>query len=179
MAGNTTQGTGASARPRRRWPTVLLAVSLTANLLVLGLVAGAHLRDDRDARRFPPPDRTMLSDSGFRPFFEAMPRDARNALGMALRDRGAVFAPDRDTLAAELREMLAVMRAEPYDPAALEALLTVQHDRVEARFAAGRSVLSEQIATMSPAERRAYADRIEDRFARALEHRPAPRSDRD
>jgi uncharacterized membrane protein len=178
MADDTTPEPVARDKPKRRWPTVLLALSLTMNLAVIGLIAGAHLRDDRDTRRFPPPDRTILSESGFRPFFEAMPRDARMRLGTALRAQSGQLRPDRAVLAVELRDMIAVMRAVPYDPAALEALLTAQHDRVQARFVAGREILSEQIAAMTPAERRNFADRLEQRFARALERGEAHDNER-
>lgn len=157
--------------PRRRWPTVLLALSLTLNFAVIGLIAGAHFRDESDARRFPPPDRNVMRASGFGPFFDAMPREARNRMGAALSGRDGKFAPNHAMLAAELRDMLAALRTEPFEPGALEAVLAAQHARASARIEAGRVILVEQIATMSPAERRDFADQIEGRFARALERR--------
>ena len=164
---------------RRRWPTALLAVSLTANLLVLGLVAGAHFRDERDARAYPAPDRSVIRSTGFGPFFDAMPRDARNRMGEALRNRDGSFAPDRAALAAEMGEMIAALRAEPFEPGKLEALLTTQHDRANARIVAGRSVLLEQVAAMSPQERRDFADQLEGRFSRAIERGKHDRDDDD
>lgn len=157
---------------RRRWPTVLLAVSLTLNLLVVGLIAGAYFRDERDTRRFPPPDRTTMRFTGFAPFFDAMPREARNRMGEALRGREEQFGPDRAALAAEFRDMLTALRAEPFDPNALEAVLATQQERAGARIEEGRAVLVEQIAEMSPTEREAFADQLESRFSRALERGP-------
>jgi uncharacterized membrane protein len=173
MSDNTMPEMAPRDRPRRRWPTVLLALSLTMNLAVIGLVAGAHLRDDRDTRRFPPPDRAMLSDAGLRPFFEAMPREARVRLGAELRTQSGMAMPDREELAAELGDMLAIMRADPYDRAAFEALLAAQHQRVEARLAAGRGALAGQIAAMSASQRQEFADRLEARFSQALGRGPA------
>jgi uncharacterized membrane protein len=169
-----TNETKASERQKapRRWPTALLAVSLTLNLLVLSLIAGAHFRDEHDASRFPPPDRSVMRATGFGPFFDAMPRAARNRMGEALRARGDGFAPDRDALAAELRDVLAALRAEPFDPAALEAVLVAQHARAQARIEAGRDVLLGQVATMSPVERRGFADQLEQRFSHALNRSP-------
>ena len=91
--------------PRRRlWPRVLLVVSLTLNVLVLSVIAGAHVRegrDIRDGRRPPPsPDRTVLRDGGFMPFFDAMPREARDRMTAALREQEGGGMPDRAALAA-------------------------------------------------------------------------------
>ena len=78
--------TEAPRRPRT-WPRVLLALSLAMNLAVIGAILGAHVRDGRDARHFPPPDRLQARDSGFAPYLDALPRDVidrahkRSALG--------------------------------------------------------------------------------------------------
>ena len=160
---------------RRRWPTVLLAVSLTLNLLVLGVIAGAHFRDDRDARMSPPPDRGMLRESGFAPFFDAMPRDARRQLAESLRAGGVGFGPDRAALAAEFRLLLSTLRADPFEPTALDTVLAAQYARVAERVTAGRAALVNQVAAMSPAERTAFADELERRFTDALTRFPGPR----
>jgi len=137
-------------------------VSLTLNLAVLGAIAGAHVRDGADARRLPPPERSALRDVGIGPFLDAMPREDRAALGAAMRERvGGDIGPDREALANDFQEMLAALRAEPYDSDRLDAVLTAQHDRMESRILAGQAVLIEAIAKMSPTERQAYADRLE------------------
>lgn len=156
--------------PRRRWPRVLLALSLTLNLVVIGLVAGAVWRDGRDARRFPPPDHGVMRATGFGPFIDAMPRAARNRMGEALRRREGHFTANRGALAAEWRDMVAILRADPFDPQAFEALLMRQQARADARVKEGRAVLVEQINAMPSAERARFADALEQRFARALEH---------
>jgi len=169
--------------PRRRlWPRVLLVVSLTLNVLVLSVIAGAHVRegrDIRDGRRPPPsPDRTVLRDGGFMPFFDAMPREARDRMTAALREQEGGGMPDRAALAADLREFVAALRAEPFAPEALAAVLEAQHARVEARVVAGRTVLVEQIVAMTPAERIEFADTLEARFRDALSRAPG-KPDRD
>ncbi|HHS94496.1 MAG TPA: periplasmic heavy metal sensor [Rhodobacterales bacterium] len=156
------------ARPRR-WPKVLLTLSLTLNLVVIGGMVGAMLRDGHDTRRFGPPDRNTMRATGLGPFFDAMPRDVRNRLGLALRDRGGL-GPDRAALEADLRAMLAVLRAEPFDPAEFEAILANQQTRAQSRIATGRSVLVEQVGEMTPDERARFADGLEARFARAMAH---------
>lgn len=158
--------TPAAARPRH-WPRVLLAVSLFFNLLVIGAIAGAHLRDGRDAGRTPPVDRAAMHGTGLVPFFEAMPREARGQIGTALRARGEAARPDRAALEAEFATILAALRAEPFERAALEAVMTAQQARVSARVEAGRGALLDVLAGMSQAERAAFADRMEQRIARA------------
>ena len=160
-----------AARPKR-WPKVLLALSLTLNLAVIGMVLGAHYRDGRDAMRFPPPERTALRDTGVGPFFDAMSREQRGRMGQALRDRAGGVGPDRAALAEDLRAMVSAIKAEPYDPAALEAVMAAQQARVMQRVDAGRGVLLAEIAAMSPAERAAFADRLETGFGRAMERLP-------
>ncbi len=167
---------GAADRPQaKRWPRVLLVLSLTLNLLILGVIAGAQVRDVRDLRRAPPPTRETLRDTGMAPFFDAMPRDMRGRMGAQMRSRMGAHGPDRDMLAQEMRDMIAVLKTEPYDAAALTALLNAQQARAEARAAAGRKLLLNQIAGMSAAERERFADELSKLFSQSLaQHPPAP-----
>ncbi|SMH33047.1 periplasmic heavy metal sensor [Maritimibacter sp. HL-12] len=154
----------AAKRPRR-WPKVLLAVSLVMNLLVLGAITGAHLRDGR-APGGPGFDRTALHSTGFAPFFAALPHEARGEIGEALRRRGEAARPDRAALEAEFARIIAALKAEPFERAALETVMAAQQARVSARVEAGRAALLDVLAGMSPAERSAFAERMEDRMAR-------------
>lgn len=162
---NPTQATAPTV-PARRWPKVLLTLSLMANLAVVGVIAGAHVRDDRDDRRLPPTDRSAMRDIGIGPLIDAMPREARSRAGDQLRARGNGWRMDRGALEAEFNQMVDVLKAEPYDPAALEALLAAQHARVTARVEAGRAILLEQIAAMDAEERALFADRLTRGFGR-------------
>ena len=157
--------------PRRRtWPRVLLVVSLTLNVLVLSVIVGAHFRDGREGR-FPPspsPDRSLLRDGGFMPFFDAMPHDARERMADALRAEGGGVRPDRAALAADFRDFVAALRAEPFAPGAVSEVLETQHQRIEERVVAGRTLLLDQIVAMTPEERIAFADALEARFRDAL-----------
>lgn len=158
----------AEAPARKRWPTVLLALSLTLNLAVLGMVAGAWVRDESDTRRVPPPERSAMRDTGIGPFVDAMPRDARTRVGQALRSELGSLGPDREALATDFSNMLAALRAEPYDPSVLETVLAAQHARIEMRVSAGRKVVLDEIAAMSPEDRAVFADRLEQGFSDAM-----------
>ncbi len=154
------------AKPRR-WPSVLLAISLLFNFLIIGAIIGAHLRQERDAQRFPPPDRENMRAMGVAPFFDALPREARRQIGERLRAQTNGGPVDRTALEAEFSAILAALRAEPFDPAALAAILEAQQARVSSRIEAGRRVFIEALAQMDPSQRAAFADRLEARMARA------------
>lgn len=171
-----TNDTGYDAPERRRrvWPKLLLAGSLTLNVLGLGMIAGAHVRDGRlghpDDHGIAAADRVVLRQGGFTPFFEAMPREARARLGDALHDAGV--GPDRAALARDFRDFVASVRAEPFDPVACNAVLAAQHARAEEQIRIGREILVAQIEAMSPDERIAFADSLERRFRDALLRAP-------
>lgn len=153
------KGTG---RPRtRRLVKVLLTLSLTLNLLVLGLVVGAHVRDGHDDRRFPPPDRSEVRDLGFGPFIGAFPRDQRRDLALALRERAGPFLESRQALVDEMQFILDVLRTDPFDAAEFDDLLQRQGDRIRMRADIGREVLVDQITAMSATDRARFADNLE------------------
>ena len=157
-----------SEKPRRtrRLVKVILTISLTLNLLVLGLVVGAHVRNGHDDRRFGPPDRSIARDMGFGPFIGAFPREDRREMALALRERAGPFLDNRQALVEEMQGILIALRAEPFDAAALSTLMAAQGERIRTRAEVGREVLVEQIGKMTPRERARFADELE----RGLRH---------
>ncbi|UWQ13299.1 periplasmic heavy metal sensor [Aliiroseovarius sp. M344] len=149
------------AKPRK-WPRILLAVSLTFNLLVVGLVAGAnwggHWDHGFDAHG---PNRGAIRDLGFAPLASALDRSDRRQIGRVLRDRSGSFSENRRALAEEFQSMLTVLRADPFDAGALLSIMDQQSERQRQRGGLARSVLVERIEQMSSDERLAFADRIE------------------
>lgn len=155
----------------RRWPKVLLAVSLVFNFLVIGAVVGANIRNDHDMRGTAPGARETMRDTGFAPMIDAMPREARRDIGARLRAEGGATRPDRAALEAEFAEILAALRAQPFDPDRLSTVLSAQQARVSGRIEAGRRVIVEALAEMSAQDRAAFADRLEQRLSRGPERR--------
>ncbi|MEZ5779271.1 MAG: periplasmic heavy metal sensor [Paracoccaceae bacterium] len=143
-----------TGRPAR-WLKPALAVSLILNLLVAGIVVGAvagHHRGD---------ERMSTRDGSFGPYTEALSRSDRSALRRAF----LAASPDRAAMRREEAEdygrLIAALRADPFDPADVEAVIGTQEARLTARVALGRQLLTERIAAMSPAQREAFAERIE------------------
>lgn len=138
---------------------IALGISVALNLLVVGLVAGALLRDGDPRAR-------MVRDLDFGPFTEALsPRD-REALRRSFVERAPGLRDVRREMRGDLETFLNVLRSEPFDAAALQAVMDNQAGRMSRRIELGRELLLERLAAMPPAERAAFADRLEKRLRR-------------
>lgn len=137
---------------------IALAVSVALNLAFLGMAAGLALRGG-------PPER-MVRDLDFGPFGEAFSREDRKALRDGFFERAGDVRAMRDEMRADMAALLAVLRSEPLDRAALQDLLARQNARLSERLELGQTLVAERIAAMGPAERAAFADRLE----QALRH---------
>jgi hypothetical protein len=145
-----------------RWLKAALVVSLALNLAVAGIVAGALLGERRDARRPPPAE--LARELGLGPYTRALDIADRRALGAAVRERVRAASGPR-AIRAEIRQdfaqVLAALRAEPFDPGRVAALIAAQGARAEARRELGAALLLERLAAMDAGARAAYADRLE------------------
>lgn len=160
----------ASKPPERRfprWMTVLLVVSLSVNLLVAGILVGATLRhggerkDDRG--------RSELSrDLGRTPFVAALDPGDRRAIADRLRREAGPLRANRQELRERFDGLLAALRADSFDRAAVEALLAQQRQAGLRRLEIGEDAILDRLEEMSAEERRAYADRLD----RSLRRRP-------
>lgn len=149
------------ARPRR-WIYPLLFVSLAVNLLIVGMVAGWMISPNR-AERADRLDRSVRSVMG-EPFLRALPEEHRRALVRDVLSEGARLRENRAALRARFEALLAALRAEPFDPAAVRDLFAQQREVALKRQRVGEDLLLKRLSEMSAAERAAYADRL----ARAL-----------
>lgn len=127
----------------RRW-RILLIGSLALNLLVAGALVGALLHGPADDRR----------RSRGEPLVNALPDTDRAAL------RNRLQRPDRDQRRARFQSLLAILRADPFDPDALRAMLTTERDLGNARARLSEDAIIARLAEMSLAERAAYAERL-------------------
>ncbi len=136
----------------RLWVRVLLGVSLALNLLVLGLIGGAMLRfGGPDGMRTPP--RSVGAA-----MFRELPRADRRALRTGA---GETHDQRHVRLKADAKALGAALRATPFDAAAMATLLE-GHAKTRADFHISlQRAWLDRIATMSDAERYAYADRLE------------------
>ena len=155
-------GTGAGSPVPARWRWVL-PLSLTANLLVVGLIGGAALRHAFEEGGGGP---MAVRDLGFGPFTAALSRDDRDALRRSFTIRAGELRDLRPAGRAEFDRLLAALRAVPFDLAVVKAEMSRQRERMAERLGLGQDLLVERIAAMSDAERADFADRV----AGALRH---------
>lgn len=137
---------------------IALAVSVALNLAVAGIVAGAWLRDGGS--------RGMPRDLSFGPFSEALSPEDRRALRKSLLDRAPGFRDARKAAQAEFADLLGALRADPFDPAAVQSALVAIEARNAGRLELGRSLIEARITQMSAADRLAFADRLENGLRR-------------
>ena len=132
---------------------IALAVSVALNLAVAGLAAGAWLRDG--------PRGGMPRDMSFGPFSEALDDADRKSIRRSLLERVGEFREQRKAAKAEFEALLTSLRAEPFDPAAMQTALAAIEARNSERLELGRTLIETRLIEMSPEARRAFADRLE------------------
>ena len=143
----------ATAPAAGRGVKIALALSLALNLAVVGLAAGAFLREGHG--------RGMPRDLSFGPFSEALSLEDRRALRRALMDKAPAFRESRAEAREEFAALLTSLRASPFDPAAMESALAAIEARNADRLELGRRLIAARLAEMSDADRLAFADRLE------------------
>ncbi|MEC7760820.1 MAG: periplasmic heavy metal sensor [Pseudomonadota bacterium] len=159
------------------WAKALLAVSLALNLMVAGVVVGSRFDGDHGkgpSSRTPREGRAAF-DPALGPFSRALPDPYRQQAVDALRERAGDFRDNRADLAGQVTSMLDILKTEPFDEEGLRALMAAQTEVFERRGEIGRDVVIEQIGSMTPEERAALAERMEEGFRRALDRARPPR----
>jgi uncharacterized membrane protein len=150
----------AAPRGIPRWVKVVLVLSLAANLLVAGMMLGAVMGRDRHFDRGE--TRTGMPREFVRtPFLAALDPDDRRAVGRALMRDAGPLRENRAELRERFERLLAALRAEPFDRAAVEALLEEQRLAGARRLEIAEVVLLDHLEALPPEGRRDYADRLD------------------
>jgi len=145
------------------WVKLLLVESLGLNLAILGLAAGAALRDGGHPMRG---DRGF----GFGPLVEALDREDRKAVRTAFFKTFPELKQDRAALRGEFDALIALLRAPEVDPEALDAALSRIAQRSAGMLDHGRDIIGARLKSLDPASRAAFADRLEKAVDRAARH---------
>lgn len=137
---------------------VALILSLMVNVLVIGTLAGGAWRMARLDPAAAGPD--------IRALWRALPDDARRALRQTAREQGlhgehGDRAERRSREGRVNAELLAALRAEPFDPESFSEILRVDREGALSRLDLAHAALADQIARLSPEAREAMASRFE------------------
>ncbi|TCO73981.1 periplasmic heavy metal sensor [Rhodovulum euryhalinum] len=151
-------GTDNTAVPprTRTWVRVALVASLALNVLILGVVGGAVLNKGRDH-----PPRTAFAPGEYGPYGRALADTDRAALRAALKAEAPRLRENRAAVRQGFRDLLAALRAEPYEHARVVAVVQAQQARVQDQAALVQSLTLDRVGAMSGADRAAFADRLE------------------
>jgi Spy/CpxP family protein refolding chaperone len=149
--------TDPATRPAR-WLKVALVLSLGLNLLVIAAVIGAALGAPRmhDRMRGEVP-----REFGRSPLVSALAAEDRRAVARELRRAAEPLRENRADLRGRFERLLEAIRAEPFDRAALEALLGAQREAGARRLKIAEAALLARLEAMSPEARAAYAARLD------------------
>ncbi|EYD75490.1 hypothetical protein Rumeso_02973 [Rubellimicrobium mesophilum DSM 19309] len=143
---------------------MLLMVSLALNLLVAGVVIG-DIVSDHGRGRGPRPVELALG-----PFARAMDAADRRAILQSLRGNPDLQPLSKAQRAAAFGEILATLRAEPFDRIRAEAALSAQAERIQGLERMIQGALLDRLAAMTAEQRAALADRLQ----AELGHGPGP-----
>lgn len=149
-----------------RWIKGLLFGSLALNLAFVGLIAGAVLRHDGPEHRGA---HTPGPAAFGQPYLRALPREARREMFRSLREADGF--PDREERRAVYAEVIARLRSEPFDVAALAAVVSQQAEGSIAVQRAAQDAWLQIVAQMSPAERAAYAEAVSETLRQGRKER--------
>lgn len=138
---------------------IALAISVAVNLAVAGVVAGAMLKHGPDGGRM-----DMGRELGFGAFSEALSRDDRRALREAFLAKAPELRDNKRQRGQDAQALLGALRADPFAPEALGAVMDSQQQRMESQLQLGQDLLREFLISMTPEARAAFADRLEQRL---------------
>ncbi|RVT86710.1 periplasmic heavy metal sensor [Rhodobacteraceae bacterium CCMM004] len=141
---------------------IALALSLALNLAVAGVAVGAWWArhgdhgPDRPRGELRPPRGVAPT-----PYLMALDPDDRREVLRRYRDEAGPFTRNRAELRARFERLLALIVAEPFDREAVRAAIAETRQAASDRQALGEELILDHLAGLSPAGRRAYAERLD------------------
>lgn len=147
----------AAPKPKRRF-RILLGVSLALNLLVIGAVVGAISKGPH-SRGGPPGLREVSA-----PYVGAFERDQKREMRRDMRAQLPDRSVARTANEADYQTFLELVRADTFDAVRANEIIEKQLERAGQFQRVGRELSIKRLNEMSDADRRAYADRLEQRL---------------
>ncbi|MCX8224497.1 MAG: periplasmic heavy metal sensor [Sulfitobacter sp.] len=156
-----------------KWMRWALGLSMGANLLIVGLVAGAAYRFDGPHGG---PGSSMRNFGT--PYILALEKGDRRAIFKELRQNKPAGHMNRAARRALYTEVVSAMRAEPFDLSRVQSVLDQQASASVAVQQAVQNAWLAEIAAMDPTARAAYADRLQEVLTRSAKRQQEQRKQR-
>ena len=133
---------------------ITLVLSLSLNLLVVGMVVGTA---GRMVGHMGTPPR--IADTGGAYTAALAPRD-RRAIGQAMSEHYRSTNTARPSVREEYRTMIRVLRADPFDREAAQEVLDRQTEYADTRRTLSERVFLDRLEQMSQEERQKFVSRL-------------------
>ncbi len=150
-----------AAGPMRPWLRVLLVLSLAMNLLVIGAVIGLMVTWSNGRPHHP----SRLDMAGG-PLTRALAPEDRRAIGKEMRKAHRGEEGHRARHHGELLGLVDDLKAVPFDPTAVQQRLARHRQSFDDRLELGLELLTARLTEMTPEDRAAYADRLQEVLTR-------------
>lgn len=123
--------------------------SLSLNALIIGIMIG-------DALFIHPPQPLRSVEVSRNMLFDALPADDRLQLAELLRQDPSF----RDLAETNIADLRTVLTAEPFNPSALERLLSEKSERMKTAETVLQTALITRLVALAPDDRRDVAERL-------------------
>ena len=140
-------------RPGLRY---LLIGSLAVTFILAGPMVGATVGNKRSG------DRPQREGDILGAYTQALSGQERREIGKSIRDHHRALGEKPMRPREVLQQMLTALQAEPFDPAAVQALIDQQSEKAFERRKVAQGLWLEYVSEMTAEERAAYAARIQD-----------------
>ena len=152
----------------RKWIGPLLIVSLGLNMLVIGAAAGLYVKWPRGHFAL---GNQFFGAAGLGVISGALGDGHKKLIRDELKERGQSVRQLRQEAGASAAVLVSILRADPFEPAGLEAHFQEQRNHALQMLEEGHGLIVPRILSMTPDERHEFADRIERRLERRGKHR--------
>jgi len=144
-----------------RWGKPLLVCSLALNLVTVGLIVGAGMRERRlmhgvAATRLATPEGKAAAQLGSLAFVETMKPERRDSLLAPVKERWEALKALRREVRAARIEFIRIMDSEPFDPDRARAKATRIIEAENSARSAFHALLIEIVRGMTPDERNEF-----------------------
>lgn len=148
---------------KKGWIRVVLAVSLALNLATVGFVAGSYFRFGGHGAGFA---RSPGLGAFGAPYMKALPPEHRRTVVAAIRSTSGDQMPSRKMRREMFEDVLATLRAEPFDADLLRQAVTRQANTSVLVQQQAQQAWLDVVNQMEDAERIEYATAIEQMLKR-------------